>query len=637
MLAAFNQTGSTPQVIEQAWPLQRWQEALLLLVLSIAPYLPSFISAYGPLGLDDTLYWQRNPAIRDGAPSGLVEVWRTSYLSDYAPVAQVTVWLDVAAAGSEPWRFARAQQIFWFALGVLGVWAFLRRATGRPGVSLSIAALFAVHPVCAHSVLWLAQRKNLVAFAFVWWSCERYAAGREPDAPKNGWPRYAAALALGALALLSKPHAVALPALLFAYEAALGKGALKTRALRWAPFAGLATAFVAGSLLFLREDLERSFLGGSRAAAVVSDGPLLWRYLAHAFWPLRLSFYYQVPELPAASVAGLGAWAALLVLIAGSVFASRARALTIFGWLAAAAGLAPAINLLPQLAPMADHYLHWALPGLLLLAAANISKPRAAWVLAMAACVALFAATFTRAHTYRSKRALFEAAVAAEPASALNRAQMVYALRETEDPAIGAQALVALNAPDAGRLLAQDRALLTREAAVYLHDHGKPDDAQALLDRETAKLPQAGLPWARLTRAEVALRTGNPDGAAQMIEPAVAPLAQAWTELRKTCREDPRLPDAFPPVTSLQLEGNDPFARQWAVKLALRELSLLARARLDMDENEGAWDVAAALVNLAPTFTPGRVLLAEACERLGMPEKAAALRASVSSANPEDY
>ncbi|MCK6474968.1 MAG: hypothetical protein L6R28_24880 [Planctomycetes bacterium] len=633
---ATNQTGSAPEVSEQAWPLQRWQEALLLLVLSVAPYLPSFISAYGPLGLDDTLYWQHNPAIRDGAPSGLVEIWHSSYLSDYAPVAQATVWFDVAVAGSEPWRMARAQQMLWFALGVLGVWAFLRRATGRPGVSLSIAALFAVHPVCAQSVLWLAQRKNLVALAFVWWSCERYAAAREPNAPKEGALRYAAALALGALALLSKPHAVALPAILFAYEATLGRGALKTRALRWAPFAGLAAAFVAGSLLFLREDLERSFLGGSRAAAIVSDGPLVWRYLANTFWPSHLSFYYQVPELPAASGAGLAAWAGLVVLIAGSIFASRARALTAFGWLAAAAGLAPAINLLPQLAPMTDHYLQWALPGLLLLAAANITRPRAAWALAMAACVAFFAVTFTRAHTYRSKRTLFEAAVAAEPASALNRAQLVYALREAEDPTIGAQALAALEAPDADRLLAQDRALMIREAAVFLHDHGDAAGAQALLDRESAKLPQEGLPWDRLTRAEVALRTGNPDGAAQLIEPAVAPLAQAWTGLRKTCREGPRLPDAFPPVTSLQLEGNDPFARQWAGKLALRELSLLARARLDMDENEGAWDVAAVLVNLAPTFTPGRMLLAEACERLGMPEKAAALRASVANAKPEE-
>lgn len=633
---ATNQTGSAPEVSEGAWPLQRWQEALLLLVLSVAPYLPSFISAYGPLGLDDTLYWQRNPAICEGAPSGLVEIWRSSYLSDYAPVAQATVWLDVAVAGSEPWRFARAQQIVWFAVGVLGVWAFLRRATGRPGVSLAVAALFAVHPVCAHSVLWLAQRKNLVAFAFVWWSCERYAAAREPDAPKGGWPHYAAALGLGVLALLSKPHAVALPAILFAYEAVLGHGALKSRALRWAPFATLAAMYVAGTLLFLREDLERSFLGGSRAASIVSDGPIVWRYLAHTFCPVGLSFYYQVPELPAASGAGLGAWAGLLALVAGSIFASRARALTVFGWLAAAAGLAPAINLLPQLAPMADHYLHWALPGLLLLIAANITRPRAAWALAMAACVALFAASFVRSPGYKSRRALFEAAVETEPSSALNRAQLVYALRETEDPAIGVQALAALEAPDAGRLLAQDRALMIREAAVFLHDHGDVEGAQALLDRETAKLPREDLPWERLTRAEVALRTGNPDGAAQLIEPAVAPLAQAWTELRKTCREDPKLPDAFPPVTSLKLEGKDPFARQWAVKLALKELTLLARARLDLDENEGAWDVAAVLVNLAPTFTPGRMLLAEACERLGMPEKAAALRASVSNASPED-
>src|SRR5574337_899594 len=85
-----------------------------------------------------------------------------------------------------------------------------REATGSTWRSALVAALFGVHPLHVESVAWAAERKDVLCAFF--WTLALLAYTRWARGPRRGLP--AAALAACAAALLSKPMAVSLPAVL---------------------------------------------------------------------------------------------------------------------------------------------------------------------------------------------------------------------------------------------------------------------------------------------------------------------------------------------------------------------------------------------------------------------------------------
>ncbi|MCZ7646883.1 MAG: hypothetical protein M5U26_16610 [Planctomycetota bacterium] len=271
-------------------------------VLPFLLYAPAL--GFGLLGYDDVYYYRLNAPLRGGAWRGLFELWAAPLYSDYFPLTQLTLWLDLAVGGERFW-FARLHAIAWLAAGALGLRASIERLTGRPGLALTVATLYAVHPAAGGSVLWLAQRKNLVALALCLWSFERYlAAGTSADRGA-AWKARGASFGLAAAALLAKSHAVALPAALLAYEGLLGRGSWARRLARVGPFAAAAAGMVAANLLWIRDDLGGALLGGGRLEALAADGPIVLRYLSLFAMP-TLSFFYQVAEPGAASAWGWG-------------------------------------------------------------------------------------------------------------------------------------------------------------------------------------------------------------------------------------------------------------------------------------------------------------------------------------------
>ncbi len=86
----------------------------------------------------------------------------------------------------------------------------LWRATRRLGVSFFVAMVFALHPINVESVVWVAERKNVLSTMFFLLTLGAYGwYTQKPD-----WKRYLAVAGLFACALASKPMVVTLPLVL---------------------------------------------------------------------------------------------------------------------------------------------------------------------------------------------------------------------------------------------------------------------------------------------------------------------------------------------------------------------------------------------------------------------------------------
>jgi Flp pilus assembly protein TadD len=283
---------------------------LTVVVLVFVAYWPAL---RGEFIWDDVLVVRNNPLLKGELT--LRTVW---FHTDF-PLSTVFFWLQWQVWGAHPAGY-HVVNLLLHATSCLLLWRLLLRMK-IPGASLA-AILFAVHPVCAASVAWIAELKNtlslpfyLLAFLFY----VRFEERAETGARGAVWPWYSAALAAFVLALLSKTTTVMLPPVLLVYLWWRRGRVRASDFVRVAPFFLLAVAFGIFTILFQAHGAMRGAtvqtlgFGGRLAGA----GMALWFYLGKALFPIHLMMIYPRWQIDAASaLAYLPAalWAALLGL-----------------------------------------------------------------------------------------------------------------------------------------------------------------------------------------------------------------------------------------------------------------------------------------------------------------------------------
>lgn len=289
-------------------------------------------------------------------------------------------------------------------LNVVLLFLLLNRVTRRPGPSLLVAALFAVHPLNVESVAWVAERKNVLSTFFflsaivchVWYA-------QKPD-----WRRYLLLAALFAMGLMAKPMVITLPFVLLLLDYwPLGRiqggtpsvidvpqFAVSRLLLEKVPLLVLSAASAAITLKAQRAGLAvrtlRQFSFAVRIEnAVVAYGMYLWRML----WPARLAPLYPHPgDSPPAWQVALSA--IVVVMVTGLVIRFRHRRYLLVGWLWFLGTLIPVIGLVQVGdAARADRYAYVPLIGIFVMIAwaladlAQVRKIPAEWQVALALCV----------------------------------------------------------------------------------------------------------------------------------------------------------------------------------------------------------------------------------------------------------
>ncbi|MBI2825870.1 MAG: tetratricopeptide repeat protein [Planctomycetia bacterium] len=352
-----------------------WVAAGALVLMTLVAYLPALSAKID--GYDDMMYIGDNVTLR--TLDGLRLMWfAPGSLPQYYPLTFTTFWIEYHLWGLQPAGF-HFVNIVLHAMSAVLLWRLLARLK-VPGGWLA-AAVFAVHPVGAESVAWVAERKNVLSLALALASMIYYLRFAPPEGcaddadPPSPW-YYALALVLFAAALASKTAVAPMPAVLLVIYW------WKSGRIPWfdagllLPFFGVALGLGLITMWVERQHLEGSWVVGvyGPLERLLIAGRALWFYAGKVFWPYPLMFFYPQWTIDAhAPSQYLYPLAAVGVIIGLWLARNRIGRGPLAAVLIFAGMLAPVLGFVTvsftRLAFVADHFQYHAAIALIALAA----------------------------------------------------------------------------------------------------------------------------------------------------------------------------------------------------------------------------------------------------------------------------
>ena len=213
---------------------------------------------------------------------------------------------------------------------VIALFLVLRQMTGALWRSAFVAALFAIHPLRAESVAWVAERKDVLSGLFFMLTIGAYVRyARRPWSAA----RYGLVVLLFAMGLMCKPMLVTLPLvmLLLDYWPLQRTESAGRLVMEKLPLLALSAASCVATLLAQSGAIESTELFSMPlrfANALVT----CMVYLGQMVWPVGLAVFYPYPHngLPAWEVALAGTL--LAGLSAAALWQRRKQPWLLIGW-----------------------------------------------------------------------------------------------------------------------------------------------------------------------------------------------------------------------------------------------------------------------------------------------------------------
>lgn len=336
---------------------RRWQNALPYLVIfcaALALYAKTLAFEFIP-SWDDSEYVINNLYIRAFTADNLTAIFTGSFFLNYTPVQLLSYMADYQAWGLDPAGYHLTNVILHAANACLA-YALIGRVAANRKIAFVSAMLFAVHPVNVENTAWISERKTLLSALFSMLAVMSYI-GCVRGRGKGAYP---AAIVFFILAVISKPVAVVLPAVLAAYEMTLGNG-LKKSALALVPLFAISAALAvvtftaqSGGGSVGAETLSAEMLFGTVYPSML---PVFWKYAALVLWPFNQSGFYDTtlydsflsPMVIVSAVALAAAWVIVLRYCGG-----QGRFWFLWFWL----WVLPVSNIIPLPVFYADRYMY---------------------------------------------------------------------------------------------------------------------------------------------------------------------------------------------------------------------------------------------------------------------------------------
>ncbi len=336
---------------------------LLAAAVAVA-FLPALSAPF--LHFDDDIYVFNERHVTTGLTAANWDwAWTKTHAANWHPLTTLSHMLDCQVFGLRAWGHHLTNLILHAVVAML-VFLVVKQMSGRFWTSAALAAVFAVHPLRVESVVWVAERKDLLCAVFFWATLAVYVAyARRPFSPL----RYSLVVFCFALALLAKPMAVSLPLVLLVLDywplRRMQAGRWSALLLEKLPLVVMSAALCVKTLVVQHEavQLNQSIPFSTRVLNAVLS---YQGYLAKTFSPAGLSGHYPLPRqfsMPAV----LAAATLLLAISILAITFHRSRPYLLAGWLWYLGMLVPVIGLVQVgRQAMADRYTYLPQIGLLL-------------------------------------------------------------------------------------------------------------------------------------------------------------------------------------------------------------------------------------------------------------------------------
>ena len=252
------------------------------------------------LFFDDNQYLTQNPLVQEPGWSSvrrfLTEVLEPSTVEGYyQPLTMISLMVDYALGG----RPDNLQQFHYTSLALHAantalVVVLLYLLFGQFWVAAAVGLLFGVHPMMVEPIVWVGERKTLLAAFFSLWSLILYVYYTR----KSDSKLYGICLISYVLALMSKPVSMPLPLLMLLMDYWPLKRLKGRTVFEKLPFFAIV---VISSII--------TYVSQSRTAAVTAPAEYglvrillvichnIIFYLYKIVWPVNLSPFYAVPKL----------------------------------------------------------------------------------------------------------------------------------------------------------------------------------------------------------------------------------------------------------------------------------------------------------------------------------------------------
>jgi protein O-mannosyl-transferase len=314
---------------------------------------------------DDSQYVVENPIAHGLTLENIKAAFSTEFVGNYAPIHIVSYMFDYELWGIHSFGFILINILLHAANGIL-FYLLLRRLSGEGPWILLASLVFLLHPVQVESVVWVSQRKNLLAMFFFLVGFHSYTLYKErQETPGLGF--YWLSVAALALSLLSKSVAVVFPLVLVLFDVCYRREhRFRSVLIDKIPFILLAAAFAFMAIQSHSVQVQgggTSYHGGNSYTTLLTMLPVFIRYLLLVVWPANLSAFYDPPIKTHFDTEVLLAACLLGLLACAGAILYRKRA-DLFFWLVLfGVALLPVSQIVPIVTLMNDRYLYFPMLG----------------------------------------------------------------------------------------------------------------------------------------------------------------------------------------------------------------------------------------------------------------------------------